>query len=404
VSSHAHFNLGNAAVLDRPVPVVKGDFAAATVTASKTENGGTLSGLRIFKTGTFTDAYGMEWTWEDAHLEQMVFHYKLLRDNDVLPNVPVRADHDRSVNSVIGYLGEVYREDGAENFLAADIEITEPDAWEKWERGTYRSRSLEIGMYETNNGAMYFPVVLGLAFVDLPAVEGLYGRSGRRSTAFSLVDDKEQSVAEETETPPEGQTPGQTEQTPPPEGQAPPAGPASGGGEAESTGNERPPAESQNPPQTAEGTGTPATQVHSFRLHGQATNDFAAVQRHIETLESTVREQVQAGRSAFVQTLASENKIAASQIEGMTALAQGMSDTQFAEFQKLYAEAPASSLFAQHAAGGGGTPTPAGAEGPSDVEIAEETVINHRRSGMPEDQVKATASYQKLVAAGKAEA
>jgi hypothetical protein len=406
------FHFGGAAVLERPTPIVVEGSFRKDVTVKKTQAGGHLTGLRVFKTGTFKDMFGSEYTWESAHLEQMVTNFKLLRDGGNLPNIPVRADHERSVNSVVGYIDDVYLDE--DGFLAADIEFTEPDAFQKYERGTFRSRSLEIGMYETNNGAVYFPVVVGLAFVDIPAVEGLFSRSDARTTAFSLVDDKETPVAEQQTPPeeeqeqqtPEGEVPPAGTPAPVPEGQAPPAGSPAPGGEGESTGQERPPAESQQ-----RGTATPsgvtpvadnAATVMAFRVNGAQTQDYRAVQAHIDTLENTVQESIRTGRASYVQSLARDNKIAATQIEGMTALAQGMNDAQFEEFKKIYAEAPSSGLFALHGGGEGGTPTVDGE--PSDLEIAEETVINHRRAGMPEDQIKATGSYQMLVKAGKAQA
>jgi len=49
--------------------------------------------------------------------------------------------------------------------------------------GTYISRSAEIGTYDDNEGTIYSPILFGVAWVDIPAVEGL-------SPKFSLSKDK----------------------------------------------------------------------------------------------------------------------------------------------------------------------------------------------------------------------
>jgi hypothetical protein len=141
--------------------------------------GNGVKGLRIFKTAKgLKDSKGRAKDWSREDLEQMVANFHLLREKNILPNVPVRENHSRDVKQIGGYFSNISvstTPDLTGNFfLEADLDFTEPDMQAKYERGTYRNRSIEIGAYETNEGEIYFPVVLGLAFCDIPAVEGLY--------------------------------------------------------------------------------------------------------------------------------------------------------------------------------------------------------------------------------------
>lgn len=388
-----------------------------------------VMGLRIFRTGTFTDMYGMEHTWDDSHLSLMVLHFALLKDSGIFPDVPVREDHSMSVSKVVGYYEKVYLDPTDPSFLCADIEFTEPDAYGKWQRRTWRARSIEIGMYETNDHRSYFPTVLGLAFVDIPAVEGLHSRQrGPFQFHQAVLDNEETQMhksAEEWAKDPEGwtaaavyahwlqsanyaqalqdwergaiyakaledeaarQNPPAPE--PPTPGITPPVAP-----------HAAPPA----PPAPAP---APAPAPTMFRINGtEQVSDFARIQTHIDTLEEFRRETTATYRADFVAQLAKDNKIAAPQIEMLTEHAKSLNDEQFANFRASYENAPSLSMFGQQAqqetapgnpGTGSGTPTPE-----DQLAIAEETVAQHRRAGMAEEKVVKTASYAKLVAAGR---
>lgn len=133
--------------------------------------GHAVVGMKIFRVGSFKNSAGESTKWTAADLRQMVENFHALRSNGIFPNIPVRENHGRDVREVVGYFTDL-RVDG--KFLVADLDLTEPTAAERYTRGTYRARSLEVGSYETNNGEVYYPTVMGLAFCDIPAVEGLY--------------------------------------------------------------------------------------------------------------------------------------------------------------------------------------------------------------------------------------
>lgn len=357
----------------------------------------TLTGIRVFKEGTFRDSMGMQRTWEAIHLEQMVNHFKLLRDNKILQDVPVREGHPSifgSGGAVVGYITDVRHEKG---FLLADLEFTEPDATGKWDRGTYRARSLEVGMYETNAEAAYWPVVFGLAFVDIGAVEGLYEKHQQRNMHFSqvMVDDKEALVGEENNQPtntPEG------EGTPPPA----PAQPATPPTPAPAPAPEPAPQPAQPTGETG-GTPAPSNNQNSaaatatFTINGRPTTDPAQVQTHISTLEKFAQDTQDANRKAFVTGLAAANKITAPQVESLTVHALSLTAEQYTSFVAAYEAAPPTGVLGNHGVQTGGTPPPAGGNDPAEqISILEETLSMHRKAGMSEDKLKETDTFKKL--------
>lgn len=384
------------------------------VTVKEGANGShILEGLRIFKTGTFADSLGIVHTWTDIHLDQMVMHYRLLRDGGYLPDVPVRADHSFSVKDVVGYFTDVYRDPEDPQFLSSSIEFTEPDAFEKWDRGTWRSRSIEIGAYTTNDNMEFWPVVMGLAFVDLAAVEGLHGRQGGTSRFSLIVTDKE---TESTMTLAEflAANQGKTEAdwaaactyaqwvatvnfaqacadwekavtyaaALEAEHPAPPAPPAP----------TPPPAPHQLPPQPPAPTPAPAS---TFRVGGVQTSDPRVVQAHIDTLENFRRDTVESSRRDFVTSLATDKKILAPQIDSLQALVQTMNPEQFDAFRASYAAAGPSQILQPQVPGGPPDPTQQQTT-EDEISILEETLAQHRRIGMDEEKIKKTTTYQRL--------
>jgi ATP-dependent protease ClpP protease subunit len=155
-------------------------------------------------------------------------------------------------------------------------------------------------------------------------------------------------------------------------------------------------AEKANKPEVENRAGTTF-----FMLNGERVSDPAKVQAYINGLEGFKTETVAANRKAFVEQLAHDNKIAASQIEDLIEFAQGLSTDQYTAWSKTWSAAPANSAFAKHGqggnAGGSGEPTKLS---PQDQKLqdAKEIVAHMRASGMKEEQLKATASYKLLEA------
>jgi hypothetical protein len=383
---------------------------AATSEFQATDHGTWLvKGLRVFKSGTFKDSKGIERTWERSHLEQMIFHMNLLKESGLFTDVPMRSDHSESVKDVVGYIDSLYLDPADSTYLMANVEFTEEAAFQKWQRRTWRSRSLEVGMYETNDSALFWPVAMGLAWVDIGAVEGLHGKAKDVQTfSQTVVDDpKEINVDPEQWAAAANYAKALEDWTTAAEfakacedweaavlyakalddqmlGAAPPAAPPA----------DPPPADHQRP------------QPVQFRVAGQVTADPAAVQAHIDTLEQFRSETTQTNRADFVNGLVRDNKIAAPQEEALTALAQTMTTEQFDAFRASYKDAPSISLFGKHGSEEGGTPPPPGGDPDalSDVEQAKEIVAQHRRAGMAVDKLYRTPSFGLLVKNGIEEA
>jgi hypothetical protein len=319
---------------------------------------GSVKGLKIFKAGTFRDSRGRQATWTADHLKQMVDHHNLLKANAMLPDVPVRQDHDSGAAGVLGYF-ESLRTDG--QHLFADLNITEPEGAQKIERGTYRGRSIEVGMFEANDESMYWPVVLGLAFVDIPAVEGLFENGTASSNVSYFIISEAQMSTTNTSTFSKEHVDFATAC-------------AYAQGLADAPSDKAP---------------------AMFKISGTETGDPVAVQAHIVALEKFQGETAEANRKAFVASLATDGKILATQVDAMTVLAMTMDDSQFGAFQASYKDAPKNPVFAQHNSNGNDGRT-ADDDAKEEIAILEETVANHRRAGMKDDILATTSSFKRL--------
>lgn len=352
----------------------------------------TVQDFKIFRSGSFKDSWGELTTWDSSHMTQMVTNYDSLKASGILPNVPVREGH-RSLfgggGTVKGYFTSLATTEGQDptgeacTFLLCNFEFTEPDGAEKFARGTYRARSAEVGMYESNAGASYYPVIMGFAFVDMPAVEGLYeaapGFPGfyeneSTHTQFTVIVPKEYSMTAPTQPDQPTQPPAGTPPVPAPPASAPPATQDHGA----------------------------AQQPHSFTINGQSTTDYGAVQRHISTLEGTVTEHKKQARADFVNSLASgpQPRILATELDKTMEFANRLSDDDFDSWKATFsAAAQPVGVLGQH---GNGNSSPAdNNSGTKDskqerIDVLRGIVKNHERSGMKPDKIRETPSYKEL--------
>lgn len=326
----------------------------------------------VFKVGTFRDSMGEQHTWNKEQLDRMVQNFNLLKSNDTFPNVPVRADHSYSIDKVFGYLESVRADDA---FMYADIHVTEPTALDKLARGTYRSRSLEVGTYADNNDFPYWPTVFGLAYVDIPAVEGLHGKASNEISYFSMIPDKENSVGTENTQPISGGLNLHLHTTAAPTASGTPAAPA------------------------ADSTHGALAKPHTFRINDADEKDYAKVQQHIAILEGFRKTSIEIGRADFVKGLAKDGKIAAPQEAPLIAMVTDMDDTKYEQFKAVYEVAPKLSVFELHGnQSGNSEPTPGGEVDPKKdaIEIYESQLKDLRRSGMSEEKIKTSTPARKL--------
>lgn len=339
-----------------------------------------LEDVAVFRTGSFEDSMGRRNTWEQAHMDSMVANFKAFTERNIFGDVPVRSGHPGWLVSGIEGNGKVVgwhtdlraesrkstHDDQEYTYLIASYEIIDEDAQKAISSGLWRNRSSEIGTYITNDGAEYFPVYMGFAYVDIPAVEGLNGFS--KNPATHVI--QEDSMAHATS--------GSTEITPP----TPPTPPAL-------------PAQHAAPAEPAVHAAPAAPQM--FRVGGIEVSDFAAVQRHIDTLEAFQSETIEQRRVDFVNGLVAENKILAPQAEGLTAFAKTLSDEQFSAWKETMEGAPANPALGQQAGPeqfSQGEPVDQKAE---QIATLKAVVLQHKRAGMPVEQIKTKTSYGQLI-------
>jgi hypothetical protein len=359
-------------------------FSSATPKFSRVKNNNgvdvlRVEGMAIFRSGSFRDSMGYDHTYDPFHIDQMVSNFGFLASKGILDNLPVRAGHPSPftnyMNEMVGHIRGLRTQelvnptDGDKyTYLLADFEIFDADAAEKIEKGLWVNRSSEVGMYATNNGSEFYPTLVGFAYVDIPAVEGLnFSKNAGFNKSFVVARDDEMK-------------------------EVPIVGADNEGGN---------------------GGNTPAPFQFSLR-GGQTITDFAAVQAHITAIESEndslksendelkkfETEQKQAGRKALVDKLMEEKKVLASQEADLTAYVNSLSDDQFSAYSAIMAQAPVLSLLGTHSAApeAGGTPAAdqTGTTTDPAVEQAQRVYQRHITSGMSPDKAAQTSSGKLL--------
>jgi len=157
----------------------------------------------------------------------------------------------------------------------------------------------------------------------------------------------------------------------------------------------------------------PENSAQGVMINGKLETDWSVINRHFAAMQTAQAEQQATFRRSFIEKLATENKIAATQIDSLVSLVNGdsennvpaMSGEQFAAFQASYESVAPSTLFSQHATQdpahpgvqpSAGSPLPNSPEAVKDrIDVLQGIVSMHQRT-MPEDEVKNTPSYKEL--------
>ncbi|ADD80796.1 gp010 [Rhodococcus phage ReqiDocB7] len=352
-----------------------------------------LPRVPVFRSGEFADSMGREHLWEDMHIQTMASNYNLLRDTGVFKDVPIRCDHPSFfdgglLKDVIGYHGDVVTEkriskvDGKEyTYFLADLHIIREDAQQNILNGLWRNRSSEVGNYVTNNKAEHWPAYMGVAYVDIPAVEGLDQFAKKHQTSDYTF------LTEEYMDPNKG------------------------------TVNPQPAPQPEIKPS------------FSFSLAGTqggaaTTTDFAKVQEHInaqyariteltgqvaerdtriQTLEAFQKETVEGARVDFAKGLVKEGKVLGTEEETLVEFCKGLSDEAFAQYSKMMSTAPAAPIlgnygnFSAAAPAAPGTQQASADQQKSDrISVLREQVQMHARSGKPAEKIMEFGSYKEL--------
>ena len=198
-----------------------------------------------------------------------------------------------------------------------------------------------------------------------------------------------------------------TDSTPPPEPNVT-GDPNEEGSEVQPGGDpQTPPTQPESQPAAQP---APENRAQGVVINGKLETDWAIINQHFASLQAAQDEQRSTFRKNFVEQLAADNKISATQVDSLIALVNGdgkvsaMSDEQFAAFQASYESTAPSTLFSQHdpTTPGSQTSLPSPTNGVMTAEqkkdriaVLQGTVAMHERTMTPE-QVKNTKSYIEL--------
>jgi len=132
------------------------------------ENGYLIRGIEAFKAGVWRGE-----TYTVEHLKMMEENFKKLKEEGLL-EPPMKVDHSESARDTIGWIVDLYVKDDA---LYADALITEKEAYEKIQRGTWKKVSAEIykNYREESNGKVYGMVFRALSVVSIPHLKNIKG-------------------------------------------------------------------------------------------------------------------------------------------------------------------------------------------------------------------------------------
>lgn len=354
----------------------------------------------LFRSGEFADSMGYEHLWEDIHIQTMAANFALLQNSNTLPNVPLRCDHPSFINGsmdkVIGYHENVVAEkaiskvDGQEyTYLFADLWVIKKEAQTNILSGLWRSRSAEVGSYISNNKAEYWPALMGTAYVDIPAVEGvsvhgLHAEIAEHLSHYSKPENKFALLMEEKVEPGK-----------------------------DANGNVITPAPQPTPGAASQHAAPQPTFV--FNLGSETTSDFAKVQAHItaqdaviaanktkiDSLEVFQKEQLEAGRTNFAKALVTSGKILASQEEATIEFCKNMTAEMFESYSKLMADAPQQPVLGNYGhqpvtGAPGSQQATADAQKAEKVAVLVDQVKMHKQSGLSKEQYSKFGSYLEL--------
>ena len=170
-------------------------------------------------------------------------------------------------------------------------------------------------------------------------------------------------------------------------------------GDPEEQGSE---AQTETPPVEEQPVTEPATPpaepsnsaVNGVMIGGKLVTDFSVIQNYVNTLDAAQREAEEQYRRDFVESLSNDNKIAATQVDKLTAFALKLSPEQFSDWAASYDDAPSQALFQQH--GGDQTQNAPSSDSVTDrISTLQGIVAMHERTMTPE-KVKQTNSYIEL--------
>lgn len=139
----------------------------------------------------------------------------------------------------------------------------------------------------------------------------------------------------------------------------------------------------------------------TFKLQGQDTTDFQAVQNRLDVLENFRTEAIKQGKVDFVTQLAAENKIGAPQIDSLTEYAMGLDDEGYAKWKATWnVAAPLQMLTDKPGSAGtnhSSQQTAAEEKASEKIETLKAVIRQHQLTNMAPEKIMQTPSYKALM-------
>lgn len=135
----------------------------------------------------------------------------------------------------------------------------------------------------------------------------------------------------------------------------------------------------------------------SFKLNGSLSGDAVAVQNHIDGLELFRKETLENARKSFVTNLATENKIAATQINDLEEFVLSLNDSQYEKWTASWNAAASLPMLGSHAGGTNAAPSDAEATKAAEIDKFKAIVRQHKLGGMSNEKIGKTESYKSLL-------
>lgn len=233
---------------------------------------------------------------------------------------------------------------------------------------------------------------MGLAFVDIPAVEGLYRIADTGDTHMSKT--PEEIAAEVEAQAAAAKAKAEADEA---EAQAKADADAAAAQKALDDAADAALAEADAAAKAAGRQLVSAhsggqVQAHTFRVAGADVNDFAKVQEHIQNLETFRTDTINATRTGFIDGLVATNVLPAPQADQFRKLIPDFSNDQFEAFKAGFEGMPTANIFGKHDVAQHST-----ADARTDrISVLEGIVQSHRYRGATEAQIQETSSFKEL--------
>ncbi len=153
--------------MSREIPIIFLSPPRALSFSEQNAEARKIYGIEIFAPGTYRGI-----AFRDEDVKEIAENFPKLKEKAGL-DVPLKVDHRDEAEAIIGWISQLYIKEGK---LYADAEITEPVAYEKIVRGTWKKVSCEIYLdFTDEEGKSWGKALRAVAIVAHPQVKKIRG-------------------------------------------------------------------------------------------------------------------------------------------------------------------------------------------------------------------------------------